>query len=65
MTTSLTCSAYPAMEREEAEDRANLVSRQQGWTILGDWHPDTTRTLGPESGVLVVRFYALAQLLQT
>jgi len=53
------------MEREEAEDRANLVSRQQGWTILGDWHPDTTRTLGPESGVLVVRFYALAQLLQT
>jgi hypothetical protein len=54
------------MEREEAEDRANLDSRQQGWTILGwDWHPDTTRMLGPESGVLVVRFCALAQLPQT
>lgn len=63
MTSPLTCSAYPAISREDAERRAKVTAREDGWTILSwDWHPDPTRNRGREGGVLVVRFDALAQV---
>lgn len=65
MTSAFRCTAYPASRREEAEGRADAVAKQHGWTILSwDWHPDDTRMWGRESGVLVVRFNALAQVSQ-
>jgi hypothetical protein len=57
VTASLTCSAYPATSRKEAERRANVTAREDGRTILDwDWHPDPTRRRGRAGGVLVVRF---------
>lgn len=62
MASPLTCSAYPACNREDAERRANVTAREGGWTILSrDWHPDPTHRRGQEGGVLVVRFVASAQ----
>jgi hypothetical protein len=64
VTASLTCCAYPAASRVEAERRASVTAGEDGWTILGwDWHPDPTRRRGREGGVLVVRF--LGQILRS